>query len=62
MSSRSRAIALERLLSLVLSGRFAERFKRCTHFGDEGRRLLPGGEVGANGELVIVDELHIRFL
>src|SRR3954462_3093180 len=48
-------VLVEFLTSLALSGRFAERFERCAHFGDEDRRLLPGGEVGAFGELVIVD-------
>jgi hypothetical protein len=50
------------LCALRSSDRAPERFERCAHLGHEDLRLLPGSEVGAFGELVVVDELHIRFL
>src|SRR5579862_1288705 len=40
----------------------AQRFEGCTHFRHEERRLFPGREVRAFGKLIVVDELHIRFL
>jgi hypothetical protein len=39
-----------------------QRFETRAHFTHEELRLFPGGEVGAFGELVVVDELHISFL
>src|SRR4029450_12820690 len=41
------------------SARLAQRLERGAHLGAERRRLLPGGEVTAFIELVVVDELWI---
>src|SRR5213083_1207564 len=43
------------------SGR-PQRFETRAHFTDEQLRLFPRGEVRAFGKLVVMDELHIRFL
>ena len=43
-----------------LSGSFAKRFERRAHLFGEKLRLLPGREVTAFVELVVVDELGIR--
>src|SRR5262249_58366134 len=40
----------------------AQRTKRSAHLGDKELRLLPGGEMGAFVELVIMDEIGIRPL
>ena len=48
--------------SLHCSGRLAQRRKPARSFGSQQRRLLPGGEVAAAVELVVVDELGKRPL
>src|SRR5215510_4808659 len=40
----------------------AKRFEGRAHLGDEELGLLPGSEVAALGELVVVDELRVRPL
>src|ERR1700680_329527 len=51
-----------RRVHLAPSLQLAQRFEGCTHFRHEERRLFPCREVRAFGKLVVVDELHIRFL
>ena len=45
----------------ALLSKLPQRFEGRAHFADEQFRLFPRREVGAFGELVVVDELHIRF-
>src|SRR4051812_38558619 len=52
----------ERKGAPVASRGTAQRFERRTHLGDEELRLLPGREVGALRELVVVNEFWVRFL
>src|SRR5437762_13431147 len=48
--------------ALFISYRLAQRPERFPHLGGEEHRLLPGREVGALIELVVVDEIGIRSL
>src|SRR5690348_4562216 len=45
-----------------LPSRLGERLEGRANLRDEERRLRPGSEMGALGELVVVDERHVRLL